>query len=305
MRKKTKILLHRSYVTAVEESSNILEIIENLYNLLHESSGIPSEDMGDFENFLRGLYTSKMIRRQTFQLTNLTTDMVSVIMYIIVWLNSTKQMHLQADITGRRKALETELGKLWEKPFLHDRFGIRTIISTPGTTEENNAIIIEVSSYIIGILTRKHRKMYNEFLSWIHTVNIDKLSIFKIEYILNLPLTSDPDLYKDYVSNPKDSTYQSLHFVLDLESFSPILPGSEFELQFRTHAMHDNAEKGPASEYSKKRRPETQGIFCVDDFSQIHIDGFTSYDSKEHDTDGIHFPKQFIARKVSPTLVYL
>ena len=58
------MLLHRTYVTAVEKSSNILEIIENLYKLLHETSDIPSEDMEDFENFLRGLYTSKMIRRQ-------------------------------------------------------------------------------------------------------------------------------------------------------------------------------------------------------------------------------------------------
>lgn len=300
------MLLHRTYVTAVEKSSNILEIIENLYKLLHETSDIPSEDMEDFENFLRGLYTSKMIRRQTFQITNLATDIVSVIMYIVIWLNSTQQMHLHADITGRRKALETELEKLWVKPIIHDRFGIRTIISVSENIEENNDMLLQVSSCIVNILTQKDRKLYNEFLSWVHSSNdIDELSIAKIEFILNLPLSFDPELYKDYVNEPKDSTYQSLHWVLVLEPFSSILPGFEFELQFRTHDMHDNAERGYASKYSSERRPDTKGIFCVNDFSKIHIDGFTSYDSKDDDTDGIHFSKKFIVRKISPTLVYL
>ena len=83
MKKKTKTILHRAYVTAVEKSSDILEIIENLHLLLENTDDIPIEDMKDFDNFLRGLYSSKMIRRKTLQMTNLVTDVVSVVMYIM------------------------------------------------------------------------------------------------------------------------------------------------------------------------------------------------------------------------------
>ena len=107
------------------------------------------------------------------------------------------------------------------------------------------------------------------------------------------------------MSNPKPSTYQSLHWVISLESFSEILPGAELELQFRTHDMHENTTVGPASKYSQERRIDTKGVFCVEDFSKVKIKGFYSYDSEETDTPAIHFARKIIYRTVSPTQVYL
>lgn len=309
MRKKTKDLLHENYGIAITKANDILGIVENLYDLLADFSGIPAVDAPQFDSFLRGLYTSKMIRRQTFQITNLVIDLATTIMHIIIWLNSTKEdMHILADVTGRRKALETELAKLLEKPVIHDRFGIRTILSSSNShcNEEDEKLLFEVSNYVIDILTQKNRKLRSNFLSWIlKTKGLDSLAVQKIQYILNLPFNVDLDLYKDYVSEPKDSSYQSLHWVISLESFSKVLPGTEIEFQFRTHAMHNNTINGPASEYEKKRRPETKGIFCVDDFSKVKITGFYSYEKKDDDMDGIHFPKQILSRRVSPTLIYL
>lgn len=310
MRKKTRDLLHESYNTAVTEANDILKIVENLYDLLSETphSSISASDVPQFESFLRGLYTSKMIRRKTFQITNLVSDLVITIMHICIWLNSTQDLHILTDISGRRKALETELGKLWdkEKSVIHDRFGIRTILSNSDSEEENIALLFDVSNYVIDILTQKNRKLTNEFLDWLFLAEgLDPLDIEKIEFVLGLPFWVDLDLHKDYVSEPKPSSYQSLHWVISLESFSPILPGTELELQFRTHAMHKNTTKGPASKYQEERRPDTKGVFRVDDFSKVNINGFYSYDTEEDDTDGIHFAKKFISRRVSPNLVYL
>ncbi len=310
MRKKTRDLLHEKYNLAITEASDILEVIENLYKLLSATSNsdVSASDLSQFESFLRGLYASKMIRRQTYQLSNLVVALVITIMHISIWLNSTQNMHMLADINGRRKALETELEKLWEKEnsIIHDRFGIRTIVSNSNSVEENNTLLFEMSNHVIDILTQQNRKLRDEFLSWLFiTKGLDSLDIQKIEFVLNLPFRVDLDLHKDYVSNPKPSTYQSLHWVISLESFSEILPGAELELQFRTHDMHENTTVGPASKYSQERRIDTKGVFCVEDFSKVKIKGFYSYDSEETDTPAIHFARKIIYRTVSPTQVYL
>ena len=310
MEKKTRDLLHESYNSAVTKSTDILEIIENLYDSLStiSNSSISDSDMSKFETFLRGLYASKMIRRQTYQMSNLVIDLVITIMHISIWLNSTQNIHMLADINGRRKALETEFEKLWEKKnsIIHDRFGIRTVVSNSDSEEENIALLFEISNYVIDILTQQNRKLRDEFLSWLFsTEGLDSLDIQKIEFVLNLPFRVDLDLHKDYVSNPKPSTYQSLHWVISLESFSEILPGAELELQFRTHDMHENTTVGPASKYSQERRIDTKGVFCVEDFSKVKIKGFYSYDSEETDTPAIHFARKIIYRTVSPTQVYL
>lgn len=169
MRKKTRDLLHEKYNLAITEASDILEIIENLYKLLSATSNsdVSASDLSQFESFLRGLYASKMIRRQTYQLSNLVVALVITIMHISIWLNSTQNMHMLADINGRRKALETELEKLWEKEnsIIHDRFGIRTIVSNSNSVEENNALLFEMSNHVIDILTQQNRKLRDEFLS--------------------------------------------------------------------------------------------------------------------------------------------
>lgn len=310
MRKKTRDLLHESYNSAVTESKDILEIIEKLHDLLSatSNSSISPSDMAQFECFLRGLYTSKMIRRNTYHMSNLVIDLVITIMHISIWLNSTQNVHMLTDITGRRKALETEFEKLWEKKnsIIHDRFGIRTVVSNSNSEEENNSLLFDISNYVIDILTQKNRKVRDEFLNWIFvTKGLDPLDVEKIKFVLKLPFRVDLDLHKDYVSNPKPSTYQSLHWVISLESFSEILPGAEFELQFRTHEMHKNATVGPASKYSEERRSETKGVFRVEDFSKVNIPGFYGYSKVEADTAGIHFAREIISRTVSPTLVYL
>ncbi len=50
----------------------------------------------------------------------------------------------------------------------------------------------------------------------------------------------DIPVSKDYIKNPKDTGYQSLHFTIDIV-------GALTEVQIRTGAMHENAEHGRAN----------------------------------------------------------
>ena len=135
-----------------------------------------------------------------------------------------------------------------------------------------------------------------------------------LDKILAVPFTID--FVKDFIAHPKKNSYKSLQFTLIVQVYSKVLPGGMFEVQLRTKEMHENAEHGPASHFYYKNPDlldKTDGdggeddeilkiirneIFVVDDFSKLHITGFTSYDSKEDDRDGIHFSKDFSDRRV-------
>ncbi len=62
----------------------------------------------------------------------------------------------------------------------------------------------------------------------------DIVKVFCQEKGFDIPVS------KDYIKNPKDTGYQSLHFTIDIV-------GALTEVQIRTGAMHENAEHGSAN----------------------------------------------------------
>lgn len=310
MKNETLELIHRTYVESVEKSKNIMDILNNFYDALSNITEICVEDTTEFDAFLKGIYSSKMIRRQTFKLTNLVTDIVFAIMYIIIWLNTTKGMQLDIDLTARRKGLESELSKILNKSksddtaTIHDRFGFRGILLNTTSPKKAKEMLFAFSNYITEILANKNRTERKFFLDWVEqNDDIDNFTKERIKFILNLPFKVY--LFKNYIDKPKENGYQSLHFVLALEMFSPILPGAELEVQLRTNSMHKKATNGSASHvyYEMHRRTDTANVFTIEDFSKINIVGFTSYDCIDNDIDGVHFGKIFFNRRISDTLV--
>lgn len=88
---KTLEIIHREYNIAVGEASSMQEIPEIMHrNLKDLKTDIPEEDASVFFSFMDGLVNCYRERKMTFEITDFVTELNSVVMYIIRWLNEEK-----------------------------------------------------------------------------------------------------------------------------------------------------------------------------------------------------------------------
>lgn len=308
-------LLHEAYNEALRRSTNVLEIVNNLYKIVDEEMDFPESDMPIIDAFIDGLRGCIRTREKTFQITNLAIYINITLMYIILWMNSFNMGNNKIDVSlnARRKGLESELTKLLRKAkneelssyIVRDRFGLRLILWNNEPEEKNVEILREIMKEIDGILCAKNRKARKVFLEWLDgNTKIGILDKKIVKYILlNVPIGIEA--LKDYVSKPKCNNYQTIQFTLTVQMYSELLPGTQLEVQLRTRKMHEEAEYGKASHaiYKEDEEKELAEVFKVDDFSLINIPGFIGYESREQDVDGIHWSKGFFDRRLSSTLI--
>ena len=323
MTQQTLDFIHQSYQEALAKSTNIIQIIQNLFDILADAD-VCAEDARSYDAFVDGLRNCLKIRKMTSDITDIVTYITITIMHIIKWLNISKQLNIDIILHGRRKSLESDFTKLLRKANqtlsakIKDRFGLRGILLNE-SEEQSIEYIYLIEDAITGILAAKNRKMRKEFIEWVNTSNyVNSINRITINEVLNIPF--DVDGRKDFMKSPKKNGYQSLHFILMIEPYSDFLPGTHLEIQLRTKKMDDNAEHGSAcyDEYKKYLNDDLDldssddslqednpllRVFVVDDFSKVHIPGFTSYDYKQDDENGIHYSKEFADRRISETLV--
>lgn len=311
---KTLEFLHQKYQTSLQQSSNILEIVKNLYEILKDEE-VADEDSEAFDSFIDGLRGCYRFREKTFYITNVITYITITIMYFIIFLNENSNLHLDIDWYSRRKSLESDLTKILRKSSenssinIRDRFGIRGILLNDCSDEEADTHIHLIFETISGILASKNRKLRKEFADWVNSQNgINEIDKYIINYVLDIPFRIE--FIRDFIREPKANNYKSLQFTLTIQMYSEVLPGCQLEVQLRSKKMHEEAEHGSASHKEYKKYSDASGeedpinkVFVVDDFSKLSIVGFTSYESKEYDQDGIHFAKEFSDRRISTTLV--
>ena len=181
---ETLRIIHQSYQEALEKSANLLEIAENLYEILNEIEISNEEDVIIFDSFLDGLRGCIQNRRKTFEITNLSIYIIVTMMYIVLWLNSTKNMHIDIKWKARCKALESELTKLIRKSNsnlsanIRDRFGLKGIVQNDLKEKEIEEIIYIIFDCTSGILAGKNRKMKKEFAEWVKG-NKNIMPVFK------------------------------------------------------------------------------------------------------------------------------
>lgn len=324
MTQETLDLIHQSYQEALSKSGNIIQILENLHEIL-DNTEVCDEDSKTFDAFIDGLRNCIGIRKMTSDITDVVTNITITIMHIIRWLNVTKQIDIDINLHGRRKSLESDLTKLLRKSNetlsakIRDRFGLRGTLLNE-CEEDAISYIYLIFESVTGILAAKNRKMRKEFIEWVENSNyVNAFNKAVITAVLKIPFDVEDSSCKDFIGkNKKPNGYESLHFTLTIQPYAnKVIPGSQLEIQLRTKKMDDVATSGSAShkEYKKYINDNVDHaddtlhednpllkVFVVDDFSKLNIIGFTSYDSKEDDEDGIHYCKEFANRRESPKL---
>ena len=291
---------------------DILSIAEHLEEVLdnrkHELEG---EDRLVLNCFLPSLRQTVRHRRLTMASTSFVSDLTDFIRYICIWLNNEKGYNIDVKLVSRRKGLLSELKKILIKslehaddpermftpPVIRDRFGLRVILS-----EDNPELLLDVVRFIISILTNQDSDAYVEFITWLNSADFrfggEKLPKDVLMDILSYKLNAEK--VKNYVSTPKDSTYQSWQCTLSVDPTSPNLGGYMFELQARTAAMHKNAEHGLAShdKYKSDTELAVKDVFEIKNYSG----GIVFYEGPEYpdlDQDGLSTSAHILSRHVS------
>lgn len=194
--------------------------------------------------------------------------------------------HLTYEMTGRRKSLISTLDKLEEiestlppgdysnkNPFkrVRDFMAFRIILFDQEEPEKCVSQLYQIADEIIDYFTNLKRKIITHdellgtrgFSAEKHPeIYVPKKSLIR---------SSHKRLLKDYVSNPKENGYQSLHIVL----YDPFTQ-RYIEIQLRTLSMHVHAESGYASHsvYKVKKYAEQQLLDEPIDWEKVHINGF-------------------------------
>lgn len=335
MTQKSLDMIHEAYLKAAGDGcKNPVSITNRLVDILNSLDIIP-EDVPAMDLFIDKISKSIPARRITFKSTNMCTEILHTAMYIVIWMIDELGLDIDTNITARRKSLESELTKELDladhliPTQIKDRFGIRFII-----LNENDAITTScaMATKILNVLCSLNRTDRKKFSDYIQKFDLETqerirktLDIpFVIEPLrrtdtkkfipedhpnIELPTEQDRKLVSHLVDNmkfyfdPKWNGYQSMHFILSIDTISPKMPGFQIELQFRTWKMHVFAEndidashvvhKGEVADYAR--------VFHLSEkeLQKVNIRGFNSYKDAENDLDGIYFPKVFYNRRMN------
>ncbi len=311
MTQETLSKIHEEYLNSLKCSKDILSITKNLYERLSVLE-ICEEEQQQFDLFLDGVQGCIRHRERTNEFTSLLEGITTTIVYIIIFMNNCKSKNWDTNIRARRKALEKDLTKVLQHAIdlsnthIKDRFGTRIVLLNDKdfSTQQVLSELNDISNSLQSIICATNRKLRNEFCEFISDIK-NPLIKHQIDVILGLPFSVDS--FKDYVANPKDNGYQSIHMILRIDSTSQYFAGAEMEFQIRSQEMDEKAEIGDYnhSEYDKKYEA-IENIFHISNnktFKSLKVIGFTSYVPNIGDVDGIGSAKIIINRRVSSSLI--
>ena len=297
---------------------DVLSIVEHLEKVLDRRKfELEGEVRLIFNCFLPSLRQTVRHRKLTMGYTSFIENLTDFIRYVCIWLNSEKMYNVDVKLSSRRKSLTGELKKILIKslehvntpdpaiqispPIIRDRFGLRIILA-----DDNPDLLLEVVKIILSILTNTESEEFVEFTDWLKNVNckfggeqVPKKALLDfLEYNITLGNV------KNYIAEPKASSYQSWQCTLTVDSTSPNLGGFKFELQARTSAMHKNAEYGLAAHDSYKEEIEmkVKDIFEIKKYSG-GIVFYEGPDLPDLDQDGLGICAAILSRHVSPHVV--
>lgn len=312
MTKKTLDSIHDCYVEAVKNSKDILDIARRFYRLL-SALEVPESDKTQFDVFLDGVLDCVATRERTNDMSNLLENVVTVLHYIVIFMNSKKGKNWDVAFTGGRKSLEDHLTKNLVKAMKNERsarirdlFRAKMVLNTTSANskEEINEVLHEINNSVLGILCGINRELCIEFENYINSLD-EPLITHNTLFVLSLNFECES--FKDYVLHPKkENGYQTIQFTVRANHVVKYFGGQPIELQIRSDEMDFNAEdpKGLWShtKYKNRHYGLARPIFKIPDelFSELNVAWFSGYDLR--DTDGIGRSKQIKTRRTSENL---
>ena len=294
LEKSTITIIRDSYLKSANYSKKLHERLEFFYTtLINNEDKIEKTDKKKYDYFVISLENCIEYRKKSFQIKNLVTNINTTIIYIILWLNSTKGYDFDIKLYARQKSLESDLTKLLIKAVVNDQiYNIRDRFGTRGIIlNDNIEDIYTLFEKINDILIKNNSATKSEFIKWyLSTPLINPLDKTIVNAIFNIPFSLDYE--KDYIKETKTNGYQALQFTIGIRMNSETLPGCQFEIQLQTQNMHEVATTGTAAhpQYKKKQIPdEIKNIFLLEE---------------ELDTlSGIKEPLRFFPRTISGTTI--
>lgn len=307
-----------------------LSIFQHVETVFQKRENQLSEEFSTLKTcFLLGVQDAISVRKFTMGMTNFIEDVTDFFMYVIIWLNCLdsnnpikKNNHLEDGIDmkaiSRRKSVESDLSKIlklsWEyqlndnldfvqAPIVRDRFGLRLIFK-----HADSQLLLKVTKIAVQILVNPESEYCKNFKLWVNSCQQKfggaPIPVVKINNILKFSFLVD--FVKDYITNPKDTSYQSWQCTLHIGGTSPILGGFMFELQSQTWEMYKNNENedGPASH--RKHKAETTHKATLAFVMENYSDGLVFFDGPDNpklDMDGVTVPADILSRHVSPHVI--
>ena len=238
---ESKLLFLEELTT--EQITCFMQEITDVYFPICQMLGL-SQIKNEFGNATFKYYKPTMYRELSEALSTFMEERNSKIQEVIDRLKTQmKSVCPNAVVYGRQKQLYSIAKKLQSK-----NMGISTINDIYGRNNYLNEVV-ELGSF--------QENKLNQIMD-ILAVRILVNSIEECYSALGKVFTTFKPLgnFKDYIANPKENGYQSLHTAIVLDNGDPV------EVQIRTFDMHTYAEYGFAAHwaYKEKKKVDESGV---------------------------------------------
>lgn len=308
---ETLELIGDCYRRALEKSTFSVDLP---YNFSKELQSIETKNETEelqLNNYIHQLEICHSERKQMLKITDLVEDMVFTAYHLVLWYNSTHDEEIYTDLSFRRKSFESEFKKSLKRtltgksPRIKDRFGCRAIIRNKCAETVNQNFMYILTNLFIDIYCGLPSTKQS-FIEWCTTCSsISPIALSRIREILSIPfeLVEADQCYdtgktksdivipnksgildcfkygvKDYAYTPKENGYQSVHFVLHIDSTSAIFPGLYIEFQVRTSTMHAIAEDKNSDAFHKNHKDDSSLVPVDDKEEKVSLDDIIKFD---------------------------
>lgn len=307
-RNETLKKIHDIFLDSMYSANTEMEFLKTFLDSLKKET-VPEGESRFWGLFVDGVRHCYKLHLNKRSFRRRAQNMALCIQYIVDWINQSlpedEQLHFQIII--RQKSIFMHLMKVLKKALkcdyeermesdciedasacINDFLGILGVLIDKYDTvlHEYHPQLKKVYKNVRDIISGQNETAKNKFLDWFDSSENDASVKAIIHIVLDTPFKVIR--LKNYVKRPRKSGYRSFQWTFTQTSYSQDQPASNVELQIRDLYMNQHAVT-THRQYKDLDKPEFSGlnkelmasVFHIDDFSKVHIVGFTKYDADD------------------------